>query len=157
MAPAKSVTSSSDFCDADLEALLELNALRASGKSARLLQLETQFSGRFLPEHRLAVYGSLAPGRANHHQLQDLRGEWRSGCIVRGDLAGRGWGAALGYPALRWSPSGPAVPVELFVSADLPRHWARVDEFEGTDYLRILVPVLSVTGVIAVANLYAAR
>src|SRR6185436_11521840 len=66
MAPAKSVTSSSDFRDADLDALLELNALRAGGTSARLLQLETQFSGRFLPEHQLAVYGSLAPGRSNH-------------------------------------------------------------------------------------------
>jgi len=157
MAPAKSVTSSSDFRDADLDALLELNALRAGGTSARLLQLEEQFSRRFLPEHQLAVYGSLAPGRSNHHQLQDLRGEWRSGCIVRGDLADRGWGAGLGYPALRWSMAGPTVAVELFVSADLPRHWARLDEFEGTDYLRLLVPLFSGTGVVAVANLYSAR
>lgn len=148
---------SSDFRDADLEALLEVNALRAGGASARLMQLEAQFSTRFSPQHRLAVYGSLAPGRKNHHQLRDLRGEWNSGCTVRGDLADRGWGAGLGYPALRWSPSGPAVPVEMFVSDDLPRHWARLDEFEGPDYQRIVVPVFSGTGVVAVANLYAAR
>src|SRR5512144_1638565 len=77
------------FRDADLEALLELNALRAGGASARLLQLEEQFSERFAPQHRLAAYGSLAPKRSNHHQLQDLRGEWHSGCAVRGDLADR--------------------------------------------------------------------
>jgi len=53
--------------------------------------------------------------------------------------------------------AGPTVAVELFVSADLPRHWARLDEFEGTDYLRLLVPLFSGTGVVAVANLYSAR
>jgi gamma-glutamylcyclotransferase (GGCT)/AIG2-like uncharacterized protein YtfP len=151
------LTTSNDFRDSDLEALLELNAVRAGGAAARLLQLEAQFSTRFSPQHRLAVYGSLAPGRENHHQLRDLSGEWHSGCIVRGDLADRGWGAGLGYPALRWSVSGPAVSVDLFVSEDLPRHWARLDEFEGADYLRIVVPIFSGTGVVAVANLYAAR
>ncbi|HET7065550.1 MAG TPA: hypothetical protein VFI49_14855, partial [Rudaea sp.] len=63
----------------------------------------------------------------------------------------------LGYPVLRWSTSGPAVPVEMFVSDELPGHWPRLDEFEGPDYLRIVVPVFSGTGVVAVANLYAAR
>jgi gamma-glutamylcyclotransferase (GGCT)/AIG2-like uncharacterized protein YtfP len=146
-----------EFDGDDLDTLLEVNALRAAGRSQRLEQLEERVATRFHAHCRLAVYGSLAPGRSNHHQLQDLRGEWHSGCIVHGDLADRGWGAGLGYPALRWSTSGPAVPVELLVCDELPGHWPRLDEFEGPDYLRIIVPVFSGAIVVAVANLYAAR
>ena len=146
-----------EFGDDDLDALLEVNALRAAGLSPRLRQSEGRIAARFSAPCRLVVYGSLAPGRSNHRQLQDLRGEWYSGCSVRGELADRGWSAGLGFPILRWSPSGPAVPVEMFVSDELPRHWARLDEFEGADYQRIVVPVFSPAGVVAVANLYAAR
>jgi gamma-glutamylcyclotransferase (GGCT)/AIG2-like uncharacterized protein YtfP len=42
-----------------------------------------------VPAERLAVYGSLAPGQANHHQLAGLAGEWRSG-VVRGWLTASG-------------------------------------------------------------------
>jgi gamma-glutamylcyclotransferase (GGCT)/AIG2-like uncharacterized protein YtfP len=146
-----------EFGDDDLDTLVEINALRAAGPSRRLQQFEGCIAARFSAHCRLAVYGSLAPGRSNHHQLQDLHGEWHSGCSVHGDLADRGWGAGLGYPVLRWSTSGPAVAVEMFVSDELPGHWPRLDEFEGPDYLRIVVPVLSAAGVFAVANLYAAR
>ena len=146
-----------EFRDDDLDLLVELNAMRAAGLSQRLQQIERRIAARFSAHCRLAVYGSLAPGRSNHHQLQDLRGEWHSGCIVRGDLADRGCGAGRGYPVLRWSTSGPAVAVEMFVSDELLGHWPRLDEFEGPDYLRIVVPVFSGTGVVAVANLYAAR
>jgi gamma-glutamylcyclotransferase (GGCT)/AIG2-like uncharacterized protein YtfP len=30
------------------------------------------------------------------------------------------------------------VAVQLFESPDLPHHWARLDEFEGSDYRRVL-------------------
>jgi gamma-glutamylcyclotransferase (GGCT)/AIG2-like uncharacterized protein YtfP len=146
-----------EFADDDLDTLIEVNALRAAGRSLRLEQLERCVAARFHAQCRLAVYGSLAPGRSNHHQLHDLRGEWHSGCIVRGDLEDRGWGAGLGFPALRWSKWGPPVPVALLISGELPGHWPRLDEFEGPEYLRIVVPVFSSTGVVAVANLYAAR
>ena len=151
------LSDSTEFGDDDLDAIVEVNALRAAGLSQRLEQLEERLAERFSSHWRLAVYGSLAPGRSNHGQLQALRGEWHPGCFVRGELVDRGWGAGLGYPALRWSTSGPAVPVDMFVSDELPRHWARLDEFEGADYLRILVPVFVGTGVVAVANLYASR
>jgi gamma-glutamylcyclotransferase (GGCT)/AIG2-like uncharacterized protein YtfP len=36
---------------------------------------------------------------------------------------------------------GPAVDVHLFESADLPGHWARLDEFEGHDYRRVVARV----------------
>jgi gamma-glutamylcyclotransferase (GGCT)/AIG2-like uncharacterized protein YtfP len=153
--PAFSGTRS--FGEADLEALLELNRLRAGAATPGLRELESRFASAFAADRRLAVYGSLAPGRANHSQLRDLLGEWHSGLSVTGELVRRGWGADLGYLALLWSATGPDVPVQLFVSEQLPLHWARLDEFEGPDYLRILVPVASAGVVVAVANLYAAR
>lgn len=108
-------------------------------------------------KHALAVYGSLAPGRQNHHQLSALSGTWRTGLTVTGHLEDRGWGAGIGYPALVWSASGPPVAVQLFVSDELPAHWARLDAFEGDDYARIVVPVRDGDEVVALANLYAAR
>lgn len=98
---------------------------------------------------QLAVYGTLAPGRPNHHVLADLRGSWRPG-QVHGHLRhGR-------YPMLRWDPTGPPVDVLLFTSTDLPLHWQRIDAFEGDDYRRILVPVLADGELLAVANCYEA-
>lgn len=144
------------FGDRDLRALLELNERRGSGPSPELQRLEAFFGSRFGADRRLAVYGSLAPGEPNHGQLAPLAGEWVSGLAVRGHLLAAGWADGLGYPALRWSPAGPSVPVELLVSADLPRHWDRLDRFEGSDYLRILVPLFKAGRVVEVANLYAA-
>jgi len=137
--------------------LAELNAIRQAEKSARCDELETRFNHRFAADRHLAVYGSLAPGRSSHAQLSALSGTWSSGCYVTGDLLDQGWGAGIGYPALRWCSSGQAIPVQLFVSDELPSHWSRLDAFEGAEYLRILVPVLAHGQVIALANAYAAR
>jgi gamma-glutamylcyclotransferase (GGCT)/AIG2-like uncharacterized protein YtfP len=94
---------------------------------------------------RLATYGTLAPGRANHHQLAGLEGQWRQG-TVRGRLVDAGWGAALGYPGLVLDPLGPVVEVYLFESAELPDHWPRLDEFEGTGYRRVVTQVRTAGG-----------
>jgi gamma-glutamylcyclotransferase (GGCT)/AIG2-like uncharacterized protein YtfP len=88
---------------------------------------------------RLATYGTLAPGRVNHHQLAGLKGQWQHG-TVRGRLDA-GWAAAHGYPGLVLDPLGPAVEVHLFESADLPDHWARLDAFEGSGYRRVVTQV----------------
>lgn len=96
-------------------------------------------------ETRLAVYGTLAPGRVNHHQLAGLKEHWQRG-TVRGRLTNVGWGAALGYPGLILDPSGPEVEAHLFESADLPDHWARLDTFEGTGYRRVVTPVRTAEG-----------
>lgn len=98
------------------------------------------------PEHRLAVYGSLAPGEANARVLEPVEGTWLSGGRVRGRLHREGWGAAHGFPGLEWDPEGEPVPVELFVSRRLPFHWKRLDAFEGADYRRIVVPVEGLPG-----------
>jgi len=72
-------------------------------------------------EHCLATYGTLAPGRANAHQLSDLTGTWSQG-VVRGHLKQAGWGADMGYPGLVLDPDGDQVTVDLFTSADLTEH-----------------------------------
>jgi len=96
-------------------------------------------------ECRLVTYGTLAPGRQNHHQLAGMNGRWLTG-TVRGALVQQGWGAALGYPALILDPDGAPVEVQVFESTDLPSHWPRLDNFEGTGYQRVAVPVETADG-----------
>jgi gamma-glutamylcyclotransferase (GGCT)/AIG2-like uncharacterized protein YtfP len=94
---------------------------------------------------RLATYGTLAPGRPNHHQLDWLEGRWFKG-HVDGMLVEAGWGASLGYPALVLDPAGSAIGVDVFESADLPAHWARLDTFERPGYERVVTTVHMPTG-----------
>ena len=100
------------------------------------------------PARRLAVYGTLAPGESNHHLIAGIRGTWQKGWVsgVRGRIGP--------YPALQWRPGGKSIPVQVLSSPHLPRHWARLDRFEGDAYRRILVPVTIPGGVAQVANLY---
>lgn len=102
------------------------------------------------PEHRLATYGTLAPGRVNHHELADLTGDWSTG-IVRGFLVKMGWGADLGYPAINLHPAGDEVEVFIFESADLPAHWPRLDEFEGEQYVRVVTEAETEQGPVSVS------
>jgi len=97
------------------------------------------------PNRRLAVYGSLAPGRPNHHQMNGLSGRWIEG-TMRGRLLQEGWGAELGYPGIVLDPGGPTVDVQLFESPDLPDHWSRLDEFEGSGYRRTITAVSTAEG-----------
>ncbi len=106
-------------------------------------------------ECRLVAYGTLAPGRPNHHQLDGLTGRWLEG-RVRGALVQQGWGAALGYPALVLDPEGPGVSVQIFESADLPSHWSRLDDFEDPGYQRVAVPVETADGCLE-ASIYVFR
>lgn len=120
---------------------------------------EDQLEARFRVSHVLAVYGSLAPGRPNHHVVAPLGGEWTEG-VVEGELSPVGWGATLGYPAFRPQVGGAAVAVQVLTSARLPEAWTRLDAFEGPEYRRILVPVFGPNAsgerrLYTVANLYA--
>lgn len=106
---------------------------------------------------RLAVYGTLAPGRENHHLLEGAGGVWREKVFVEGDLHPLGWGAAKGFPALRCRPGGGRVRAWLLESEKLPALWPMLDTFEGPGYCRVLVPVLDTEGkLVALANLYEA-
>ncbi|HUO22826.1 MAG TPA: gamma-glutamylcyclotransferase family protein [Caulobacteraceae bacterium] len=99
---------------------------------------------RLSGEHRLATYGSLSPGAAHHDQLARLKGRWTEGA-VRGRVAPMRSGPARGYLGL--TLGGPAhTAVKLFESADLPRHWRRLDAFEGRAYRRVTVKVRTAKG-----------
>ena len=95
--------------------------------------------------HRLATYGSLAPGHVNHRHVAELRGRWFPG-QVRGRLVASGWGAALGYLALVLDAEGSGIDVQVLESDDLPAHWSRLDDFEGPGYERVLTTVRTATG-----------
>jgi gamma-glutamylcyclotransferase (GGCT)/AIG2-like uncharacterized protein YtfP len=90
----------------------------------------------------LAVYGTLAPGKPNHHILAPLGGEWTDG-LIEGDIIPLGWGADLGYPGFRPRVGGDAVAVQVLTAPSLATAWPTLDRFEGPGYQRILVPVFS--------------
>ncbi len=123
-------------------------------------EAEATLESLFRTGERLAAYGSLAPGRQNHHIVAPLGGSWSDG-VVEGDLFRYGWGAAIGFPALHLRPGGSAVRVQVLTSAALPAAWPDLDAFEGPEYCRVLVPVWSEADagarrLLAVANLYEA-
>ncbi len=89
---------------------------------------------------RLFVYGTLAPGRANHAVLADIPGDWRC-ATLRGRLLQEGWGADLGCPGIVPTHDGEAVAGHLLTSPQLDQHWSRLDAFEGSGYRRVEVTV----------------
>jgi gamma-glutamylcyclotransferase (GGCT)/AIG2-like uncharacterized protein YtfP len=145
-----------------MQALMDLieaaNAARRQSDVAT--RVEDQLDSLFGTRKRLAVYGSLAPGRQNHHIVEPLGGTWSEG-VVEGDLVTYGWGAAVGFRALYPRVGGPAVPVHVLASKKLERTWADLDAFEGAEYRRVLVPVWSAPAegeatLLTVANVYEA-
>lgn len=123
-----------------------------SGDSEAASQLERDFS----VSETLAVYGSLAPGRSNYRIVEPLGGEWTDG-YIEGDLFQTGWGAPLGYWAFRPRRGGERVTVKVLKSPNLAGAWQMLDDFEGSDYQRVLVAVLQNDGEFyTVANVYAA-
>ena len=106
-----------------------------------------------LIDTQLFVYGTLAPGRANEHQLDSLEGTWVQ-ARVRGYLFEAGWGAAQGFPGIRLDNVGPEVSGWLFRSRDLVEHWERLDRFEGPGYRRVEVTARVTSGEILPAYIY---
>ena len=87
---------------------------------------------------QLFVYGTLLPGCAKEHQLAGLQETWKE-AVVRGHLFEEGWGIAQGFSGIRLGSNAPEVTGWLFRSRDLPRHWERLDRFEGPGYRRVKV------------------
>ena len=106
-----------------------------------------------LIDTQLFVYGTLAPGRANEHQLDGLEGTWVQ-ARVRGYLFEAGWGAAQGFPGIRLDNEGPEVSGWLFRSRDLVEHWERLDRFEGPGYRRVEVTAKVANGEVLPAYIY---
>ncbi len=149
-----------------LQLIAAANAARGfrdAGKQAlspSVSDAERQLDSIFAVSRTLAVYGTLAPGKPNHHVVAPLGGEWNPG-IVEGDLLAEGWGAPLGYPAFNPRIGGAAIPVQVLTSTALPSAFPELDDFEGHEYRRILIPVFTPGPATArqlytVANIYAA-
>lgn len=94
------------------------------------------------PGTRLACYGTLVPGGVNHHMLDSVPGDW-SPCELRGRVE---WAGE--FPGYTWNSDGGRVKAHLLRSSALPMHWARLDEFEGDDYRRHIVPVEIESGLV---------
>jgi hypothetical protein len=86
------------------------------------------------PEERLVVYGSLAPGGSNTFMFKGLEGTWHR-CRIYGNM-----GRWRGFKAFKWDPKGPEHDAWLFASPALPRIFPELDDFEGEEYRRVLVP-----------------
>lgn len=133
---------------------------------------EQRLDNLFQVNQTLAAYGTLAPGRSNHHIVQPFGGDWCEG-LIEGDLFQVGWGAALGYPGFRPRSGGECVTAHVLKSKLLSNGWELLDAFEGPGYWRILVPVYVMQWnnasasqhavnsrrreLLTVANLYAAK
>ncbi len=89
---------------------------------------------------RLFVYGTLAPGRANHKALRSIPGAWEV-ATLRGILLQEGWGAAMGCPGIVPTEDGDEIEGFVFSSVHLADHWPRLDKFEGEGYVRMSVTV----------------
>jgi gamma-glutamylcyclotransferase (GGCT)/AIG2-like uncharacterized protein YtfP len=106
-------------------------------------------------QHRLAVYGTLAPGRENHWMLAPLAGRWLTG-FVHGRRVEAGWGNDFGFPGLQLDPHGEPVAVHVLESDQLATHWDELDAFEGAEYERVLTEVVC-DGTPMIANVYVIR
>jgi len=104
----------------------------------------------------LAIYGTLAPGKANHHLIAGLGGTWHD-AAVRGRLGRVPGGIHEGLPAIVLDPAAAPHPLKVLVCDHLPAAWARLDAFEGEEIQRLLVPLEAAGGITGVANIYALR
>ena len=102
------------------------------------------------PSQRLAVYGTLRPGESNAGQLSGIEGEWFQGSVP-------GFVTQPGdYLEFTWNDQAAPVVVMVFSSQKLSEHFNRLDEFEGPEYRRSLVPVV-INGVVQICNIYEGR
>ena len=89
---------------------------------------------------RLFIYGTLAPGRANHKVMEGISGTWET-ATLRGVLIQEGWGAEMGFPGIIPTEDGDEVEGFVFSSEYLENYWLMLDKFEGEGYERVLVTV----------------
>jgi len=105
----------------------------------------------------LIIYGSLAPGEANHHIISHINGIWLK-AFVNGLIIDNGWSTRTGYPEFqRMDDASERVEVLAFVSEDLDTYWDQIDEFEGTEqYKRVTISCELENGKVMDAFIYEA-
>ena len=147
----------------DFDSIIErlnskLKGVGAEGSLAAvaLSEEEKKFIESHQPQKILIVYGTLAPGQPNHSVIAHIRGHWQKG-IIRGKLLKEGWGASMGYPA--FDPVGgdeqEEIPAFILTSGELITNWTLLDEFEGSEYKRILAKYELEDGQSGVGYIYA--
>lgn len=101
---------------------------------------EQNFLNQYQPENKLIIYGTLAPGKPNHHKMTHIKGEWKPAILKGGKLETKGWGADLGFNGFIPAPENEQTDIPCYVlfSDELNQNWAALDEFEGEGYKRIL-------------------
>lgn len=85
------------------------------------------------PNKKLAVYGTLLPGKPNHQIIADLKGEWVNGNI-RGRIEVRD-----NLSVFFWDLNAELLKIQIFLSEQLPNEYDRLDKFEGALYNRIWI------------------
>lgn len=140
----------------DLQELL-INVNQYRQRHEILRELESDLEASYQCSHHLVVYGTLAPGRVNHNQVEHIIGKWRDDVYVEGEFVNSGWAVEFGYPMIRWKPGGSRIASYLLTSAMLPAYWPDLDRFEGSEYCRILIPVFDQHGFVTVGNVYAEK
>ncbi|HEY9549914.1 MAG TPA: gamma-glutamylcyclotransferase family protein [Kiloniellaceae bacterium] len=118
--------------------------------------IERDIEDMYRPSVKLAIYGTLAPGKVNHHHIAGLGGAWQD-AAVRGSLGRVPCGIHEGLPAMLLDPASPLQPLKLLTCEGLPAAWPRLDAFEGEEMQRLLVPLEREGGITGVANIYALR
>ena len=98
-------------------------------------------------DHKLVVYGTLAPGKVNHEILSSIEGTWDK-CKINGHIFKKN-----GLPYFARDPNESQIEAHLFSSNLLPDSWNRLDQFEGSGYKRVLIPVTRTQG-ICVASIF---
>jgi hypothetical protein len=68
--------------------------------------------------------------------LARLEGTWHK-CRIRGRM-----GRYRGFKVFKFDPDGEEIQAWLFSSLALPRKFPDLDDFEGDEYRRILIPAL---------------
>ncbi|WP_241575632.1 gamma-glutamylcyclotransferase family protein [Rosenbergiella nectarea] len=73
---------------------------------------------------------------------------------VEGTLEQKGWGAEMGYPGIVLDNSGNRVSGFLFSSENLANNWKILDDFEGEEYERVPVDVITEQGDKVLSSIY---
>src|SRR3546814_6998489 len=81
--------------------------------------IERDIEDMFRPFVKLAIYGTLAPGKANHHYIGGLGGAWQD-AAVRGSLGRVPCGMHGGLPAMLLDPASPLQTLKLLPCEGLP-------------------------------------
>ncbi len=104
----------------------------------------------------LFTYGTLAPGRENHHHVEHIDGVWMH-AAVKGRMVNQGWGADLGFPALVVDDDGDWIQGWALKSTDLSSYFSALDQFEGDEYQRTAVAVTLENDEVVKAFVYLAK